>query len=282
VAATAAIVPAPRRAAAKPELFPPRPRLRTARRWLRSRAGLNSWALIDSRGRLHGFAPRRVYVSASLVKAMLLVAYLRKIGNRMPSQTTRGALGPMITLSDNRRATAIYTRVGDAALYRLARRAKMRTFSVAGYWSGARFSALDQARFFRVFDRLTPPRSRAYARRLLSSIARFQRWGFSRYSLARGFRTFFKGGWRSTGRGRLVHEAAMFERGPIRISMAVLTDGNPSHRYGAATLRGVAARIFRPRSLRRPARDNSSHGRADRPAARRARADRHHGRRHSG
>ena len=72
----------------------------------------------------------------------------------------------------------------------------------------------------------------------------YQRWGFSRFSLAKGFKTFFKGGWRGTSRGSLVHEAALFERGPLRISMAVLTDGNPSHGYGTATLRGVAQRIF--------------------------------------
>ena len=245
-AASAPIVLSRPRVAAKPDLFPPRARLRAVRVWLRTRAGSSSWALIDSRGHLHGFRSRRRYLSASLVKAMLLVAYLRRIGNRMPSPAERGALGPMIRYSDNDRATAVYSRVGDAALYRLARRTRMHRFSVAGYWSSARFSAIDQARFFRVFDRLVPPRSRAYARRLLSSIVRYQRWGFSRYSLARGFRTFFKGGWRVTRRGSLVHEAALFERGPIRISMAVLTDRNPSHRYGTATLRGVAARIFRP------------------------------------
>jgi D-alanyl-D-alanine dipeptidase len=175
---------------------------------------------------------------------MLLVAYLRRIGNRMPTPFERSLLGPMIRVSDNGRATAIYRRVGDAALLRLAARAHMRTFTVARCWGCAFFSAADQARFFYIIDRLVPPRSRRYARHLLSSIVRWQRWGFSRFSLAHGFKTFFKGGWRSTGRGRLVHEAALFERGPVRFSMAVLTDGNPTQAYGTATLRGVAARIF--------------------------------------
>ena len=89
-----------------------------------------------------------------------------------------------------------------------------------------------------------PKASRGYARGLLSSIVSYQRWGFSRYSQAVGFKTFFKGGWRGTGAGQLVHEAALFERGRTRISMAVLTDGNPSHDYGAETLRGVAQRLF--------------------------------------
>jgi D-alanyl-D-alanine dipeptidase len=234
----------------QPVLFPPRSRLAGVRRYLASRRAINSWALIDSRGRLHGFAPARRYVSASVVKAMLLVAYLRRIGNRMPTTLERLLLGPMITVSDNARATAVYRRVGDAGLRRLARRAGMRDFTVAHSWGAAYFSAADQARLFYVFDRLVPPRSRRYARRLLSSIVSWQRWGFSRYALAAGFRTFFKGGWRRTGRGALVHEAAAFERGPLRLSMAVLTDGNPSHAYGTATLRGVAARIFGRRGRR--------------------------------
>ncbi len=231
---------------ARPDVFPSRARLRAVRSYLRGRAGVVSWALVDSRGGVHGLVPRRTFVSASLVKAMLLVAYLRKIGRRMPSPAERAALGPMITASDNDRADTIYYRVGDPALYRLARRAGMRRFWVAGYWGNARFSALDQARFFRRIDRLVPRRSRGYARSLLSSIVPWQRWGFSRYSLAAGFRTFMKGGWRSTGLGQLVHEAALFERGRTRLSMAVLTDGNPTHEYGTATLRGVAQRLFRP------------------------------------
>lgn len=226
-------------------LFPPRARLRAVQRYLRSRAALNSWALVDSHGRLHGFARNRRYASASVIKAMLLVAYLRKIGNRMPNASERALLGPMITVSDNARASAIYHQVGDPALRRLALRAGMRRFSVAFSWGYARFSAADQARLFSVVDELAPARSRGYARRLLSSIVPAQRWGFSRFALARGFRTFFKGGWRGTGLGQLVHEAALFERGPVRFSMAVLTDANPSHGFGTATLRGVAARIFR-------------------------------------
>jgi zinc D-Ala-D-Ala dipeptidase len=230
---------------ALPARFPPVRRVRAVQRWLRTRGGSNSWALVDSWGRMHRFAPDRTYVSASLVKAMLLVAYLRGIGNRAPDAGERASLGPMITVSSNDAADTVYYRVGDAALYRLARLAGMRNFSVAGYWANAQLSAEDQARFFNRIDRLVPKASRGYARSLLSSIASYQRWGFSRYSLAAGFRTFFKGGWRGTGSGQLVHEAALFERGGTRISMAVLTDGNPSHEYGTETLRGVAQRVFR-------------------------------------
>jgi len=224
--------------------FPARRQIRAVQRYLRTRGATNSWSLIDSWGRVHGFAPHRVYVSASLVKAMLLTSYLRGIGDRMPDAAERSVLGPMITMSSNDAADTIYYRVGDAALYRLAKAVGMRTFSVAGYWANAHFSAEDQALLFNRIDRLIPRRSRAYARGLLSSIVTYQRWGFSRFAGAAGFRTFFKGGWRGTGLGQLVHEAALFERHRTRFSMAVLTDVNPTHEDGTETLQGVAQRVF--------------------------------------
>jgi D-alanyl-D-alanine dipeptidase len=263
---------------ALPARFPPVRRIRATQRWLRARGAITSWALIDSWGRLHGFAPHRVYVSGSLVKAMLLVAYLRGIGNRAPDAGERASLDPMIIVSSNDAADSIYYRVGDAALYRLARLVGMRSFSVAGYWANARFSAEDQARFFNRIDRLVPKASREYARRLLSSITSHQRWGFSRYSLAVGFKTFFKGGWRGTGAGQLVHEAALFERGATRISMAVLTDGNPSHDYGTETLRGVARRIFgRTRRAHAPAAGPPASAQKDAPEQAGTRAHRRAG-----
>jgi zinc D-Ala-D-Ala dipeptidase len=255
---------------ALPARFPPVGRVRAVKRWLRARGGSNSWALLDSWGRMHSFAPQRVYVSASLVKAMLLVAYLRGIGNRAPDAGERASLGPMITVSSNDAADTVYYRVGDAALYRLARLVGMRNFSVAGYWANAHFSAQDQARFFNRIDRLVPKASRGYARALLSSIVSDQRWGFSRYSIAAGFKTFFKGGWRGTGAGQLVHEAALFERGRTRVSMAVLTDGNRSHDHGTETLRGVAQRVFhRARAAQDPP-ENDAPKEAGTPATRRA------------
>ncbi len=253
---------------ALPARFPPRERVRAAQRFLATRGGTNSFALIDNWGRLSGFAPERVYVSASLVKAMLLVAYLRKIGDRAPDVSERASLGPMITESSNDAADTVYYRVGDAALYDVARRAGMRRFWVGGYWGNAQLSADDQARFFNRIDRLVPKPSRGYARSLLSSVVPYQRWGFSRYASAAGFDTFFKGGWRGTDAGQLVHEAALFERGGTRVSMAVLTDGNPSHEYGTQTLRGVARLLFDRRGRGRAAAAEPDE--AGTPATRRA------------
>ena len=229
----------------EPEPFPATKRVRAAQRFVRGRA-VSSFALIDTHGHLRGLAPHRRYVSASVVKAMLLVGRLRQLGNRLPSASDRAVLEPMIEVSDNDAADTAYGWVGDAGLLDVARHVRMRDLVVpGGHWGNLQFSAADQARLFVKIDRLVPRRSRAYALHLLSSIAAYQRWGFSRFSLRHGWHTFFKGGWRTTGLGSLVHEAALFERRGRRFSLVVLTDGNPSHEYGTETLRGVARRIFR-------------------------------------
>ena len=141
---------------ARAPAFPPRSDVAQARRYLAHRGGSVSFALIDSRGRLYGYAPRRRYVSASVTKAMMLVAYLRAIGDRHPSAAERAELGPMIMRSDNARADTVYRWVGDARLRSLAARAGMRWFSVSGYWGYAQVTAEDQARFFRRIDLLVP------------------------------------------------------------------------------------------------------------------------------
>ena len=197
---------------------------------------------------------------------MLLVAYLREIGNRRRTPASARSLGPMITVSSNDAADTIYYRVGDAALYRLARLAGMRHFSVAGYWGNARFSAEDQARFFNRIDRLVPKASRGVRARapvldrelpalgLLALLAR--RAASRRSSRAAGA---------EPAPGSSCTRRRCSSAGDTRVSMAVLTDGNPSHDYGAETLRGVAQRLFRaPRRRATAQADEPAEGR--RPA----------------
>jgi hypothetical protein len=55
----------------------------------------------------------------------------------------------------------------------------------------------------------------------------------------RGYRVFFKGGWRTD----IAHQVAMLERGGGRVALAVLTR-SPSLAYGEASIAGVAARVL--------------------------------------
>jgi zinc D-Ala-D-Ala dipeptidase len=243
LAVAAAASPAPA-AAQRPTAFPSKKSVRAVKSFVQRRA-TSSFALVDSRGRLHGYQARRRYASGSIVKVMLLVAYLRRLEGRMPPPADQDLLHSMIVLSGNKVASTIQGKAGTAALWDVARDAGMRDFSVSGSWGSALISAADQARFFRRFDRMIPAGTRDYARELMSSIDRRQRWGFPRPALDLGFEAFFKIGWRATAAGRLVHAAGMFERDGERVSLAVFTDGNPSHDFGTDTIRGAAERAFR-------------------------------------
>jgi hypothetical protein len=203
--------------------------------------------VVDERNRVHGFRRGVQYSSASLVKAMLLVAYLdrRNVRHRRLRAHDRRLLGPMIRVSDNDAATAVYGKVGPAGLRRVARRAGMRRFVANPVWGGCQVTARDQARFFSRIRRLLPERHRTYALGLLRRIVSYERWGIP-HARPAGWRIYFKGGWfPEDGGGWRVHQAALLESGGRHIAIAVLTRGSPTLGYGAATIAGVTARLLR-------------------------------------
>jgi Beta-lactamase enzyme family len=215
----------------------------SARQFADSRQGVVSFAYLDARGRLHGYQPNRRYRAASLVKAMILVAYLRRVSwGQLPLDgAARARLGPMITVSDNIAANWAYDRIGRGpSLDALARRAGMSHFTAASYWAYSLTSARDQVVFFARLERLTPAAYRPYALGLLRRVVPAQRWGIPR--AASGWRLTFKGGWFESR--HLWHQVALLERGGTRLVLAVLTDRNPSDAYGQATIEGVARRLL--------------------------------------
>jgi hypothetical protein len=220
------------------------PDVGAARGYAQARAGEISFA-VRTEGRLYGDATRRTVPSASVLKAMLLVAYLREpdVRDRALRKADRDLLAPMIRWSDNVAATRVRDIVGNDGLVRLAHRVGMRAFAPAAIWGLSRIDAADQSLFFLQIDRFVPSRHRASALRLLSSIVPSQRWGIAQVRPG-GWALYFKGGWGS-GSGAVDHQVALLRRGKRRVSVAILTTGGPSHAYGKATLRGVAARLLR-------------------------------------
>jgi hypothetical protein len=193
----------------------------------------------------------KVLPSASVLKAMLLVAYLDlpSVRARALEPADRALLAPMIRRSDNAAAGRVIGVVGAARLRALAHRAGMRRFTpVTGIWGLSRIDAVDQARYFLGVDSLLAPRHRAYAMRLLTTITPAQRWGLARVKPP-GWRLYFKGGWGS-GTGWVDHQVALLTRGDERVSVAILTHLDGSHAYGKETLRGIALRLLK--GLSRP------------------------------
>jgi hypothetical protein len=233
---------------------PWRPHVRSARAYAEDRAGTVSFAVRIER-RMWGVDVRRTVPTASVVKAMLLVAYLRRpaVRRRPLRRADLNLLAPMVRWSDDAAATRVRDIVGNGALVRLARAARLRAFAPAPLWGMSRIDAADATRFFLSFPRLVPGRHRDTALRLLRSIVPSQRWGIGR-ERPPGWALYFKGGWGS-GSGAVDHQVALLRRGRRRVSVAILTTGSPSHAYAVETLRSVAARLLRrlrPSSLLRP------------------------------
>lgn len=216
-------------------------------RFARRRGGDVSIAVIDTRGRLHGRAARRRYPSASVVKAMLLVAELRRLARNglELDDGTLSLLRAMIARSDNDAADVIYARVGGTGLRQVAKAAGLRDFTVAGSWGYAQITAADMAILFTRVRQLVPRPHRRAALGLLRSLDPEFRWGIVRAARGR-WTVYAKGGWRETASGRLVHQAAWLRDGPRTLAIAVLTDAQPPHIYGVHTVRGVADRLLAP------------------------------------
>jgi hypothetical protein len=233
-------------AAAAALLAPPpawAPDVAAARAYGHTRPGVIAFA-VRTDDRLWGWRVDKQFPSASVLKAMLLVAYLRHVRDRPLRHSERALLTPMIRRSDNFAATTIRNRIGDAALVRLAHRTGMTRFVPGGaIWGNSQITARDQTRFFLHIDRFVPPRHRAYAMRLLRTVIPSQRWGIGRVSLP-GWTRYFKGGWGS-GTGRVDNQVALLVRAEERVSVAVLTVADGSHAAGKATLRGIFARLLR-------------------------------------
>ena len=220
-----------------------RPHVRDAAAYAATRAGTVSFGVRTQAG-LRGVGVERTVPSASVLKAMMLVAYLRRpdVRGRALRRADRALLGPMIRRSDNAAASQVCNIVGTGGLARLARRSRMRRFHATRPWGLSTIDVADQTRFFLRIDRYVPRRHRRYALRLLGSIVPSQRWGIARVR-PRGWALYFKGGWGS-GTGWADHQVALLRRGSRRLAVAILITSSPSHAYGNETLRGVAARLL--------------------------------------
>lgn len=229
--------------ARQPTLEPWRPGMKAARAYAERRAGTVSFA-VRTRGRLYRFDAHREYPSASVVKAMLLVAYLNQptVRGRRLGRDDRALLGPMIRRSRNSAATRVRDIVGNGALERLARRVGMGRFATAPSWGATTVTAADQAKLMYAIDRYVVARHRDYALSLLRDVMAHQRWGVGRVR-APGWARYFKGGWGDYG--ELDHQVALLRRGRRRLSLAILIAASPSHEYGTRTLDGVARRLLR-------------------------------------
>lgn len=233
-----------------PVPYPSPARVDAARDFAASAPGTVSFAVLDANGGVRGLDEDAQFSSASVSKALLLAAELRRLrdDDEPLDAGTRSLLESMLEFSDNDAASAIYARVGDEGMEEVAERAGMRSFELTpGYWGGAQVTAADLARFFYGLDRNLVGPDGGYGRRLLANVTSTQRWGIP--AAAGGdWRVYFKGGWRPPATeetsGPVTHQAALLVHDSgRRIAIAILTDQSPgSSSY--ATLEGITSRLL--------------------------------------
>jgi hypothetical protein len=224
--------------------YPSAGAMAAAARFLNTRAGDTSFAVVDSKGRLSGLRLREHFATASIVKVMMLVAYLQMLNaqHRGLGQADTSLLYPMIHVSDNNAASAVLGAVGGGALARVARESGMSDYAPgAGWWAFTQTSAADQARLLFALPRLIPPRFYAYARYLMSSIEPSQSWGVPPVARPR-WQVFFKTGW--LPEEGVFTEVARLERPGVSFAIAVLSSAQPSMSYGQQTIEGVARNLL--------------------------------------
>jgi hypothetical protein len=125
--------------------FPGPAAVARAERYLNRRAGHTALAVMDSEGRLSGIRMHDPFITGSVVKAMLLVAYLRRLdarGQHGVDYHSSSFLYPMIHVSDNDAATQCWSIVGNGGLYAVAHAAGMTEFSVTTDWGSAMSGAV--------------------------------------------------------------------------------------------------------------------------------------------
>jgi hypothetical protein len=221
--------------------FPSQSAIAAAARYLAGRAGRTSFAVVDSSGRLTGLNTREHFQTASVIKVMMLVAYLQRLeAHHADLQASdRALLYPMIHESNNEAASAVLGVVGESAVERVAHEAGMSDYVPGvGWWAYSQTSAADQARFFARLERLTPRRFYPYERGLMSTIEPEQSWGVPPVARPH-WQVFFKtGALPSEG---LFNEVARLERPGITFTVAVFTNGDPSMAYGEQTIEGIGS-----------------------------------------
>ena len=220
------------------------PDMAAAKAYAHSRTGDIEFA-VRTDHTYHAYRADHVEWSASVLKAMLMVAYLNRpsVRSRALDSYDKSLLYPMITHSDNTAASTVDTIVGDGGLDALAHRVGMKRFlAVSPIWGESHIDAADQTRFFFDIDTFIVKRHRAYGMHLLASITPSQRWGIGEVA-PRGWNLYFKGGW-GYGTGLMDHQVVLLKRGCARVSLAVLTMYDGSHPYGKDTLKGIFERLL--------------------------------------
>ncbi|WP_433475418.1 serine hydrolase [Spirillospora sp. CA-142024] len=235
-------------------------------RSLDERAGVESVAVYDrERGIRCAVAGGRHYDSASVVKATILAALLRKAADERRPLTVseRSRARKMIIRSDNGAASSLWRSVGPARIARFLDRAGMTHTALdpGGRWGLTQITANDEVKLLERFtshNALLPDKARAYALGLMHEVVPSQRWG-TPAGHPTGVTWHVKNGWLPRhNRYWRVHSIGAFDGHDADYMIVVLTRDTPSMAYGVETTERVARAVHRTlNQAKRPLTDRS-------------------------
>ncbi len=225
-----------------------KPRTQAALAFARTRVGDHAFSVRTTQNNFYpGYRPDHQEWSASVVKAMLLTAYIDEpsVSHRKLTSGERATLTGMIEASNNTDAQTIYNQVGNAGLEALAHRVGMTHFATnsQGIWGETLITPRDQTKYFLHIDKYMVSTHRVFGMYLLNHIIPSERWGIGQVN-HHGWRLYFKGGW-GYGTGLIDSQVALLVRGCTRVSIAVLSMHDGSQPYGNATLFGIFSRLLK-------------------------------------
>jgi Beta-lactamase enzyme family len=199
-----------------------------------------------------GLDVRQHFFSASVVKAIILAALLRKANaqHRRLTPTEKALARRMITQSDNTAASELWVDVGTYRLERFLHLAHMRATALGpgGAWGWSLLTAHDETLLLWLLmkhNKVLTSADRRYELRLMAEVTPSQRWGVPA-GAPEAFKVHVKNGWAPlNGFAWNINSIGAFTRGngSQDYSIVVLTAGNPDMAYGVATIEDVAVRI---------------------------------------
>jgi hypothetical protein len=218
---------------------------------LRGRAGRHAVAVLDPfLGLSCGLNGGQHFLSASVVKATILAALLRKAQAQHRGLTSRerNLAWLMITQSDNAAASELWDDVGRYRLQRFLDLAAM-THTVlgpGGYWGLTLLTAHDETLLLWLLmnpNTVLTKAVRRYELHLMARVISSQRWGVPA-GAPDGFTVHVKNGWAPlNGPGWNINSIGCFTHRDQDYSIVVLTAGNPGMAYGIGTIEDVAVPI---------------------------------------
>ena len=189
----------------------------------------------------------RQYYSASVVKATILAALLRKLmeEHRYLSSAQRALAWQMITESSNSAASRLWAQVSRHSLQHFLKLAKMKqtVLGPGGYWGLTLITAHDEIILLNLLtskNSVLDPRSRSYQLSLMAHVIPSQRWGVPAGAPA-NLTVHVKNGWLPyPGKDWHINSIGSFSGHNRNYMIVVLTAENPSMTYGVNTVQGIA------------------------------------------